>query len=105
MPAKEIPVSSSEFTAHRPPGRGRRWRRALITLAVVVIAAVAATARLFVWPDQGMPPTVSAIVSLDRPGGTLSAALRLAAQSRAPYLVISLGTPASGYACPGRSRG
>ena len=109
MPAEEVPLSSGEFTGRQPPGlpqrarpgrRGRHWRRVLITLAVVVLVAVAATARLFVWPDRGMPAKVSAIVSLDRPGGTLSAALRLAAQHRAPYLVISLGTPESGYGCP-----
>jgi len=65
-----------------------------------MIAAAAATARLFVWPDQGMPPTVSAIVMLDRPGGRLSNALRLAAQHRAPFLLISLGSPGSGNGCP-----
>ena len=47
-----------------------------------------------------MPATVSAIVSLDRPGGTLNTALRLAEQRRASFLVISLGTPESGYGCP-----
>jgi hypothetical protein len=71
-------------------------------LAGIVIAVLAVTARLFVSPDQGMPAKVSAIVSLDRPGGTLTAALRLAAQHRAPYLVISLGTPEGAFACPGR---
>ncbi len=69
-------------------------------MAVVLIAVIAATARLFVWPDEGMPATVSAIVSLDRPGGTMGAAQRLAEQRRAPFLVISLGTPESGYGCP-----
>lgn len=67
---------------------------------MVLVAFLGATARLFVWPDRGMPPAVSAIVSLDRPGGTLTPALRLAAQHRAPFLVISLGTPQSGYGCP-----
>ena len=74
----------------------------MAALAVIVIAVLTVTARLFVWPDQGMPPKVSAIVSLDRPGGTLTAALRLAAQHRAPYLVISLGTPEGAFACPRR---
>ena len=112
MPAKEVPVPSGESVGRRPSrwaregGGGRRarrarcWCRALSVLAAVVIVAAAATARLFVWPDRGMPAKVSAIVSLDRPGGTLSAALRLAAQHRAQYLVISLGTPESGYGCP-----
>jgi hypothetical protein len=69
-------------------------------LAVVVIVALAATARLFVWPDQGMPPKVGAIVWLDTDVGKLDAALRLARQHRAPFLVISLGTPESGPRCP-----
>ena len=69
-------------------------------MAVVLIVAAAATARLFVWPADGMPATVSAIVSLDRPGGTLNTALRLAEQRRASFLVISLGTPESGFGCP-----
>jgi uncharacterized SAM-binding protein YcdF (DUF218 family) len=72
----------------------------VIALAVVFMAVSAATARLFIWPAQGMPAHVSAIVMMDSPGDTLSVALRLARQHRAPFLVISLGTPDSGYACP-----
>jgi hypothetical protein len=72
----------------------------MVALAAVIIAATAATARLLVWPDQGMPPKVSAIVMLDSPGGTLSMAVRLAEQHRAPFLLVSLGTPESGYGCP-----
>lgn len=100
MPALGIPSSPDSTVRRRPRRRQRRWRRLAITLVVVIIAAIAATARLFVWPAQGMPPRVDAIVSLDRPGGTLSAALRLAEQHRARFLVISLGTPESGYGCP-----
>ena len=100
MQIEEVPVPSGGSTRRAPSLRGSRWRRRVVALAVIAIAALVATARLFVWPDQGMPPKVSAIVSLDRPGGTLRTALRLAAQHRAPYLVISLGTPASGYGCP-----
>ncbi len=73
---------------------------ALIVLAVVVITISAATARLFIWPDQGMPARVSAIVMLDSPGNSVSAALRLERQHRAPFLVISQGTYLSGYGCP-----
>jgi hypothetical protein len=58
------------------------------------------TARLFVWPAQGMPPRVSAIVMLDSPGHPLSTAVRLAAQHRASFLVVSRGTPASRDPCP-----
>ena len=61
----------------------------LITLAVVFCVICLATARLFIWPDQGMPPRVDAIVMLDSPGRPLNVALRLAAQHRAPFLVVS----------------
>ena len=78
----------------------KRWHRALLALAVVFIAAGAANARLFIWPASGMPAEVSAIVMLDSPGNSLSIALRLARQDRAPFLVLSLGTPDSGPRCP-----
>jgi hypothetical protein len=96
----EVPIPSNGIAARPRSRRPRWWRTALITLAVIVIAACAATARLFVWPEQGMPARVSAVVMLDTRGDTLKVALRLAAQHRAPYLVISLGAPASGYGCP-----
>ena len=47
-----------------------------------------------------MPSRVDAIVMLDSPGHALNVALRLAAQHRAPFLVVSQGTPASGDPCP-----
>jgi hypothetical protein len=47
-----------------------------------------------------MPTRVDAIVMLDSPGHPLGAALRLAAQHRAAFLVVSQGTPASGDPCP-----
>jgi hypothetical protein len=67
---------------------------------VVLVAFLGATARLFVWPDRGLPPTVDAIVSLDVPYGAVGEAVRLAEQHRAPYLVVSLGRPQSSYGCP-----
>lgn len=100
MPTKEVPVPSGRSIRRSPSPRSRRWRGLVIALAITVIAALAATARLFVWPAQGMPPRVSAIVSLDIDGGRLDTALSLAKQHRAPFLVISLGTPESGYGCP-----
>jgi hypothetical protein len=78
----------------------KRSRRVLIALAVALIALSAATARLFVWPAEGMPAHVSAIVMLDSPGDVLSVAVRLAAQHRATFLVISRGTPAAHDPCP-----
>jgi hypothetical protein len=95
-----VPVPSGGPTVRVPSRRGKRWRKGLLTLAVVFIAVCAATARLFVWPDQGMPPRVSAIVMLDGPGHAPNVALRLAAQHRAPFLVVSQGTPASRDPCP-----
>ena len=100
MPAEEAPVTSAGPAARPRTGRRRRWRRWLLALAVLIVAFLGTTARLFVWPDQGLPPRVDALVSLDTPGGTLGTALRLAEQHRAPNLVISLGTPMSGYGCP-----
>ena len=73
----------------------------MIVVAILVIAFSTATARLFIWPDQGMPARVSAIVMLDSPGNSVGAALRLERQHRAPFLVISQGTYLSGYGCPG----
>jgi hypothetical protein len=67
---------------------------------VAFVVVCAATARLFIWPDQGMPSRVDAIVMLDSPGHPLKFAVRLAAQHRAPFLVVSQGTPASRDPCP-----
>lgn len=68
-------------------------------MALVVLFA-AATARLFVWPAQGMPPRVSAIVMLAGPGERLPVALRLAREHRAPMLVVSLGQHGYSGPCP-----
>jgi hypothetical protein len=67
---------------------------------VLLLVIGAATARLFVWPQQGMPTRVDAIIMLNSPGDPAAAALRLARQHRAGVLVVSQGTPASHYACP-----
>ena len=59
-------------------GRRRRvgvWRRVLAVLAAIVVTFCAVTARLFVWPAQGMPARVSAIVMLAGPGDRLPVAL------------------------------
>jgi uncharacterized SAM-binding protein YcdF (DUF218 family) len=100
VPAEEAPVTSAGRVARGRTGRRRRWRRWLIALAVLIVLFLGATARLFVWPDRGLPPTVSAIVSLDVPYGAVNVAIRLAEQHRAPYLVVSLGRPQSSYGCP-----
>jgi hypothetical protein len=100
VPAEEASITSGGSPARSPAGRRQRRFRWLIALAVLVVLFLGATARLFVWPDRGMPPRVDALVSLDTPDGTLSTALRLAGERRAANLVVSLGTPQSGYGCP-----
>jgi hypothetical protein len=64
----------------------------------VVIVAGLVTARLLVWPAQGMPAQVSAIAMLAGPGNRLAVALKLAREHRAPVLVVSRGS--NGYAGP-----
>jgi uncharacterized SAM-binding protein YcdF (DUF218 family) len=59
-------------------------------LVLVAIVAVA-SGRLFVWPAQGMPARVDAIVVLGGPGDRLGKGLELADQDRAPVLAISEG--------------
>jgi hypothetical protein len=100
MSIREVPGPSGGSAARLPARLKKRWRKALIALGVAFIGVSAATARLFVWPEQGMPAHVDAIVMLDRPGNELDVALRLATQHRASFLIRSLGTPDSGPRCP-----
>jgi uncharacterized SAM-binding protein YcdF (DUF218 family) len=89
-----------------PRGRKRtrrhplRWAGAAAVLAVFAIG----TARLFVWPAQGMPARVDAIVMMNGPGRRLQAAQQLAWAHRAPMLLVSRGSPrwGQGSACAGR---
>jgi len=102
-----VPSATRRPTRGRPvqaPPRGdslpvarRRWRRAVLAVAAVLAVFVAATVRLFVFPAQGMPAHVNAIVMLDGPAGSgrLATALRLAREHRAPTLVVSRGTKLS----------
>jgi uncharacterized SAM-binding protein YcdF (DUF218 family) len=84
-------------------GRPGRWRRWLVTAALAALALFcAATARLLVWPPQGSPDHVSAIVMLAGPGDRLATAVRLASARRAPVLVISRGHEGYGGPCPAR---
>jgi len=80
----------------RPPG----WRRVLAVLVVVIVAFCLVTVRLFVWPAQGAPARVSAIVMLAGPGDRLPVALTLARQHRADVLAVSRGFEGYGSPCP-----
>lgn len=68
-------------------------------MAVALLVVLAGlSARLFVWPTEGMPSRVDAIVMLAGPGNRLPVALRLAREKRAPLLVVSEGY--QGGPCP-----
>jgi hypothetical protein len=67
---------------------------------VLIVVFSVATARMLVWPAQGMPARVSAIVMLAGPGDRLPLALRLARERRAPMLVVSRGWRGYGGPCP-----
>jgi uncharacterized SAM-binding protein YcdF (DUF218 family) len=77
-----------------------RGRRVLAVVIAVFIAFSAVTARLLVWPAEGMPARVSAIVMLGGPGDRLAVALRLAREHRAAMLVVSQGWHGYGGPCP-----
>jgi hypothetical protein len=89
----------SPRASRRPKGvepwsgrKGRkRWRYIAAALIVILAAFAAATARWFVWPQQGMPRHVDAIVMLNGPGDRLDTALDLAWTHRAGTIVISRG--------------
>ena len=69
-------------------------------MVAVVVVFGAVTARLLVWPAQGMPARVSAIVMLAGPGDRLPVALQLAREHRAAVLVVSRGWLGYGGPCP-----
>ena len=82
----------------RPLSRqGKSRRKAVAVLALGVIVLGVASARLFIWPDRGMPAHVSAIVMLNGRGDRLDTALDLAWQHRAPFVVISRGSSYWGH--------
>jgi uncharacterized SAM-binding protein YcdF (DUF218 family) len=83
----------------------RARRRLLAALVAALVAFGVVTARLFVWPAQGMPAGVSAIVMLAGPGNRLPVALQLARQHRAPVLVVSRGWQGYSGPCPAATAG
>jgi uncharacterized SAM-binding protein YcdF (DUF218 family) len=93
-------IGTRRATAGGRHGLPPVWRRVLAAVAVVIVVLGVLTARLLVWPAQGMPPRVSAIVMLAGPGDRLPVALRLAREHRAPVLVVSRGWHGYGGPCP-----
>jgi uncharacterized SAM-binding protein YcdF (DUF218 family) len=85
----------------RPRRRG--LRRVIVVFLVIFLAFAAATARLIVWPAQGMPARADAVIMLAGPGDRLPVALRLAAEHKAPVLVVSRGNLGYGGPCPAAS--
>jgi len=71
----------------------RGWRAAGAAILVSLIVFCGLSARLFVFPDTGMPARVDAIVVLGGGGNRLDFGLQLAGEDRAPYLVLSRGLP------------
>jgi uncharacterized SAM-binding protein YcdF (DUF218 family) len=78
----------------------RLRRRILVGVVVLALTFAALTARVLIWPAQGMPSHVDAIVMLAGPGGREAVALRLARERHAPVLVVSLGQHGYSGPCP-----
>jgi uncharacterized SAM-binding protein YcdF (DUF218 family) len=74
-------------------------RRLCIVAIVLIVVFSGTTARMLVWPAQGMPARVGAIVMLAGPGDRLTLARQLARQRRAPMLVVSRGWHGYGGPC------
>jgi hypothetical protein len=96
----EIPSKLRHAAVDRSRRPHQRRRLVVAAALAVLVAFGTATARLFVWPTQGMPTHVSAIVMLAGPGDRLDTALQLARARRAPTLVVSRGHMGYGGACP-----
>jgi len=97
-PAEDHPGEFGEPHAAGPPGRRvrRRWYTVAVLLALLTGFGFE-TAQLFIWPPQGMPARVDAIVMLNGPGDRLDTALKLAWAHRAGVVVISRGSPYWGH--------
>jgi hypothetical protein len=90
-----------DMTSKVRVARLRGWRRkALAAAAVVIVMLAAATAGVLVWPPESVPAKADAIVMLAGPGDRLPVALQLAAEHRAPVLVVSRGWMGYSGPCP-----
>lgn len=92
--------TASRRAADRRYRSFRGWRRASVAALALAVVFGLATARLFVWPTEGMPARVDAIVMLAGPGDRLPLALQLAREHRAPVLAVSRGRLGYGGPCP-----
>jgi hypothetical protein len=102
------PSGAADGSTGRPGGRGllrRRRRKALAALLILAVVFIAATAGVLVWPPQGAPASVDAIVLLAGPGDRMPVALQLAREHRAPVLVVSQGHGGYGGDCPAATPG
>jgi len=88
----EVPEAAPGLARSRTSRRRRRRRVLVAALAVAILAFCGLTARLFLFPAQGMPGHVDAIVMMDGPGDRLRTAEGLAWAGRAPFLVVSRGS-------------
>jgi uncharacterized SAM-binding protein YcdF (DUF218 family) len=93
MLTDEVPDRPGVARASRRTARRRRLRRVAAALIILLAVFCVATGRLFVWPAQGMPARVDAIVVLGGPGDRVGKGLELAHQGRAPVLAFSRGLP------------
>jgi hypothetical protein len=78
----------------------RYWRRVLVGALALLLVFAALTARVLIWPTQGMPAHVDAIIMMAGPGDRNSVALELARERRAPVLVVSQGQHGYSAPCP-----
>ncbi len=89
----EVPDRPGVAQANRRAIRRRRLRKVAAVLIIMLAGFSVATGRLFIWPAQGMPDRVDAIVVLGGPGDRLGKGMELAQQGRAPVLAVSRGLP------------
>jgi hypothetical protein len=91
-----------------PRGHRRiRWRYVAVAMTILLAGFGFATARMFLWPQPGMPARVDAIVMLNGPGDRLHTTLALAWAHRAPVVVIARGSHYWGHGsvCAPKIRG